>query len=71
METVVKIAGLWDLSWNTPIKEYDLWIYPIKEFDVDTLYMCPVTGIAKAVEERETIAEVLEENPDFTVIFCD
>lgn len=71
MERVIKIAGMWDLAWNTPIKEYDLWIYPIKDFNVDTFYMCPITGIAKNVEERKNLGGILKENPDLTVIFCD
>jgi tRNA(Leu) C34 or U34 (ribose-2'-O)-methylase TrmL len=41
----VEILGLWELGWNTPIKEIDLWEFVIKEFAVDHLYMCPVSGI--------------------------
>jgi hypothetical protein len=67
----VKIAGLWDLAWNTPIKEIDLWKYPLKDFGVETHYMVPVTGIKRKIEERDDIQDVLDENPDYTVIFCD
>ena len=67
----IKIAGHWDLAWNTPIKEIDLWEYPLRDYGVSTHYMCPITGIDHSVQERKEIKEVLDENPDYTVIFCD
>lgn len=69
--SLVKVAGHWDLAWNTPIKEIDLWKYPLKDFGVETHYMTPVTGIKAKVEERDTLEEILEENKDYTVVFCD
>jgi hypothetical protein len=70
-KSIVKVAGHWDLGWNTPIKEIDLWEYPMRDFGVDVHYMCPISGIDHKVEERNNIEQVLEENPDLTVIFCD
>lgn len=68
----IKIAGMWDLAWNTPIKEIDLWRYPLKDFDVDVFYMAPITGISNSyVKERASLEEILEENKDHKVIFCD
>lgn len=68
----VKVAGMWDLAWNTPIKEIELWEYPLKDFGVEAFYMTPITGISKKeVEERESLEEILDENKDYTVIFCD
>ena len=45
MENIVRIAGFWELGWNTPIKEIELWEYPLKDFNVDKFYMTPITGI--------------------------
>lgn len=71
-DSIVKVAGHWDLGWNTPIKEIDLWEYPLRDFEVDTFYMCPISGIQNnKVEERKDIQDVLDENPKLTAIFCD
>ena len=67
----VKVAGMWDISWRSPIKEFELWEYPLKDFLVHTLYMTPITGIQKKVEERHSLQEIIDDNPDYTVIFCD
>ena len=67
----IKIAGMWDLAWNTPIKEIELWEYPLKDYGVETHYMVPITGIAKKVKERSSLEEIIKENPDYKVIFCD
>ena len=70
--STVIVAGHWDLAWNTPIKEIDLWRYPLQDFGVDKFYMTPVTGIDnKRVEERASLEEILEENKDCKVVFCD
>jgi hypothetical protein len=42
---MVVVAGMWELGWNTPIKEIDLWRYPLKDFGVDRFYMTPISGI--------------------------
>lgn len=42
---IVKVAGIWELGWNTPIKEIELWEYPLRDFGVDAFYMTPITGI--------------------------
>lgn len=70
----VKIAGHWELGWNTPIKEIELWGFPLRDFGVNPMtdfFMCPVTGIQGKVQERKTLDEILEENSDSTAIFCD
>lgn len=41
----VKVAGIWELSWNTPLIESWLWSFPLREFDVMDWAMTPVTGI--------------------------
>ena len=69
---MIKIAGLWELGWNTPIKEVDLWIYPLKDFGVDEFYMTPITGIAsKKVQERACLEDIIDENKDLIKVFVD
>lgn len=45
--SIVKVAGCWELGWNTPIKEADLWETMLRDFKVDKWYMEPVSGIDK------------------------
>jgi len=63
---MVHVVGNWELSWNTPIKEAELWQFPLREFRIPSWWMWPVTGIrcgeqALDLQERETLAEILEE----------
>lgn len=68
----VRVAGFWELGWNTPIKEIELWEYPLRDFGVETLYMTPITGIQSSfVQERASLEEILEENKDLKIVFCD
>lgn len=56
------IAGLWELGWNTPIKEAELWEYVLRDFSVEAFYMCPVSGIHAAfIQERPELPDVLDE----------
>src|SRR3989304_5735220 len=41
----VKVAGLWERGWNTPIKEVELWEFPLRDFAVNEHIMVPVSGI--------------------------
>ena len=68
----VAVAGIWELGWNTPIKEMDLWEYPLRDFGVDIFYMTPVSGIDhNGVLERHTTEEVLAETADLVHVFVD
>jgi len=59
----VRVAALWELGWNTPIKEVELWQFLCRDFDVDALYMSPVSGISGApVRERHELVEALTES---------
>jgi hypothetical protein len=46
---VITVVGTWDLAWNTPIKEADLWSFALREYDVDSWWMSPVSGIASGI----------------------
>ena len=67
---MVIVAAFWELNWNTPIKEVDLWQYPLRDFSVDKIYMVPVSGISnKKIIEKPTIEEVIKEHKNLQVIF--
>jgi hypothetical protein len=68
---MIKVAGIWEQGWNTPFLEFDLWVYPLRDFEVDEFYMTPITGIQKKVNEKATIEEVIAENKDLDVVWID
>lgn len=69
---IAKLAGLWELGWNTPLKELELWEYIAKDFGVEEFYMTPVTGIySNAVTEKHSMQEILDENKDMTKVYVD
>ena len=45
VEMSVTVIGNWELSWNTPLKESELWNFPLRDFGVKEWKMTPVTGI--------------------------
>lgn len=68
----VKVVTFWELGWNTPIKEADLWEMVYRDFGADELIMIPISGIAhRSITEKKDIETVLQENKDLTVVFCD
>lgn len=72
MANTVKFLSSWELAWNVPIKEMDLWEYPLREFGVAGLEMFPVTGIRNSfVKERHTFEEAIEANSELTKVFVD
>lgn len=57
---MIVVAGLWELGWNTPIKEVELWKFMVKEFNVDSFAMTPISGIRdKSVKEFDTIDDII------------
>lgn len=42
---MINVVGCWELGWNTPFKEVDLWEAPLRDLGIDTFYMSPITGI--------------------------
>lgn len=72
MTGIVKVVGHWELGWNTPIKEIDLWEMVVRDFAADEHIMLPISGIHhRSVTEKKNLETVIKENPDLTVVFCD
>lgn len=70
----VKILGLWERGWSTPIIEVSLWEFMVREYGVDTLYMYPVSGIDnKSVAEIADLETILdaERTLENTIVFVD
>jgi hypothetical protein len=67
----VVVASIWEYGWNTPIKEFDLWHYPLKDFGVDELAMTPVSGIRlnNKVKEFDSVEELVK-HYGLPVIIC-
>ena len=58
---MVVVAGMWEMGWNTPMMEVDLWKYPMRDFQVDEFAMTPVSGIQnKSVKEFASIDDIIK-----------
>lgn len=70
---MIKVVGFWELSWNSPIKEKELWKFPLSEYEVDEHIMIPISGIptGKYFREMQHLEQSFEENPDATFVFVD
>jgi len=68
---VIQVIGSWELGWNAPIKEYDLWKHMLDDFSIDKWIMSPITGISKNVIEVPDISEYLDQQNWADVIFID
>jgi len=72
MTANIEIAGMWELGWNTPIKEVDLWEMAMREFAVQRLNMAPISGICcKWLHEYQSLHEILEDRSQLTPVFVD
>lgn len=72
----IAVAGRWELEWNTPIKEMDLWNLMLRDFAVKNWFMWPISGIknsesAVSLHERENMSEVLNDKivKDYTRVY--
>lgn len=69
---MIKIVGAWELGWNTPIMEYDLWAFPLRDFGIDEWIMTPVSGINKPrVIEVHQLSDAIKNNPKLTPVYID
>ena len=70
----IKVVGVWELGWNTPIKELDLWEYPLCEYGVDHVHMSPISGIrSDFVTEHHDLSLFLDSERELKnpIIFAD
>ena len=67
---MIVIASIWEEGWNTPIKELDLWHYPLQDFAVDELAMTPVTGILNGTVREFHNVDDLVAHYGLPVILC-
>ena len=64
----IKVAGHWELSWNAPIKEAELWNLPLRDWSITDWWMWPVSGIKHnehqrvTLHERDDLRTILDEN---------
>jgi hypothetical protein len=57
----VTVAGIWDLGYNSPIKEIELWEFLLRDFGVTDFKMSPMSGVTSDfVEEFDRLDEILE-----------
>lgn len=67
---MIKLAGIWERGWNTPIKEIDLWEMIIREFEVHQLYMTPISGIDNGcIIELPKMEQIISMNPSMSIVF--
>jgi hypothetical protein len=67
---MIVIAGMWELGWNTPIKEIDPWYFVLREFEVDAFHMVPFSGIkTNKVVEMDSLGQVIVTYPDLVPVF--
>lgn len=71
---MIKVAGHWELSWNTPIKEIELWNLLLSDYGISDWYMWPVSGIKNTkqsvnLHERHTFKDMLAENEDLNHVY--
>jgi hypothetical protein len=74
---MIRVAGHWELSWNTPIKEAELWNLPLRDFEISHWYMWPVSGIKHneqqkvLLHERDDLESILKENAALTHVYVE
>jgi hypothetical protein len=65
--SIIKVAGHWELEWNTPIKEAELWNLLLRDFEIADWFMWPVSGIKHNesstvnLHERDSLADILKD----------
>jgi len=74
---MIKIAGNWELSWNTPIKEAELWNFVLRDFEIKYWYMWPISGIRHnenntvSLIEKHDLKSILEDNQNLTHVYVE
>jgi hypothetical protein len=73
---MIKVAGHWEIGYNTPIIEAYQWEFSLKEWGVDEWLMCPVSGIRLSspklkLKEFADYNEMLESCSDLVRVFVE
>jgi hypothetical protein len=68
---MIAVAGFWELGYNVPIIEADLWNFPLLDFGVDEWNMSPITGIAGFTVKEWADAEQMLDTMrfEYTLVF--
>lgn len=66
---MVVVGSAWEIGWNTPEKEYDLWKFPMREFGVDKLAFTPVSAINTDIDEFTSFPAMVE-HYNLPVVIC-
>lgn len=73
---MIKVAGLWEVGWNTPIKEAEQWEFPLRDYGVDEYIMSPISGIGLSNPGVKEVADlgvyIAEQRAlGYTIVFSD
>lgn len=64
---MIQVAGHWELGWNTPIKEIELWNLLLGEWGITNMYIWPVSGIKQHehnlnLHERDSFKDIINDD---------
>lgn len=74
---MIEIVGVWEQGWNYPLMEATEWEMMLREFNIATLSMTPVSGISAPwgskpwLSEYDSIADAIAAKPDLTPVYVD
>lgn len=68
---IVKVLGLWEVGYNYPLLEHDLFHFPMREFGVNQVLMAPISGIKSKVTEVASIEDGLALCDGLVQVFVD
>ena len=68
----VKVLGNWERAWTAPMNEWDLWIHPLREWNLENLIMVPTTGLDKErLTEYSDVSAALAAETELTHVYID
>jgi hypothetical protein len=75
---MIEIVGHWEIDFIAPINEHYFWVWPLRDFEVKTLWMNPISGIRNSEEknislyERHSYKDIFNEiNPELERVFVE
>jgi len=71
---MIEVVSHWEIGWNTPLLEADLWLLPLRDFGVTDWWVWPVTGIRCReqrvnLHERPDLRTILQETPSWRRVY--